>query len=64
MQINKKFDVVAISKIAFNIFQNNRSQTSPKLDEILLSLMAMEEGSEFEMTEEEIRKLISDLKFI
>lgn len=61
-QLDKKFDVVQISKIAFNIYQNNSAELSPELDGILLSLMAMEEGPEFEMTESEIRGLIGELR--
>jgi hypothetical protein len=51
------YDVVRIARMAFKIYHEHGRDLSSELDEMLLSLMAMEEGSEFEFSEEELWKL-------
>jgi len=60
--IKDGIDIVKISKLAFNIYHNHRQDLPTRLDEILLQLMAMEEGPEFEMSHQEICELIQRLK--
>ncbi|AZE75979.1 hypothetical protein [Pseudomonas synxantha] len=56
------FDVCRISKFAFEIYQRHGLEFTPPMDQILLLLMAMEEGEEFELTESEFLGLISELR--
>ncbi len=52
------FDIFKISKEAFRIYQELALELDGELDADLLSLMAMEEGEEFELTEKEFRELL------
>lgn len=56
------FDIPKISKEAFSLYQEPELSLSKELDMVLLSLMAMEEGPEFEMTEEEFKALLSEVR--
>lgn len=56
------FDVFRISKVAFEIYQDHGLEITPPMDRALLTLMAMEEGEEFELTESEFLALISEIK--
>jgi 3-dehydroquinate dehydratase len=58
----KGFDVFRISKVAFEIYQNHGLEITAPMDRVLLTLMAMEEGEEFELTESEFLALISEIK--
>ena len=58
------FDISKKSKEVFNIYQEPGLSFTEGLDMALLSLIAMEEGPEFEMTEEEFKKLITKMKSI
>jgi len=57
-----KFDVFKVSKEALCIYQSPEYYLTKDLDAALLSLMAMEEGAEFEMTEKEFRDLLSRIR--
>jgi len=56
------FDVFRISKVAFEIYQDHGLEITAPMDRALLTLMAMEEGKEFELTESEFLALISEIK--
>lgn len=58
----KGFDVAMISKVAFKIYQDHGLEITSSMDRVLLILMAMEEGEEFELTEPEFLALISEIK--
>lgn len=58
----KGFDVARVSKVAFEIYQDHGLEITPSMDRALLTLMAMEEGEEFELTEPEFLALISEIK--
>jgi hypothetical protein len=58
------FDILKISKEAFSIYQDPQISLTKDLDMVLLSLMAMEEGAEFEMTEREFQDLLSEIRLI
>ncbi|WP_347170026.1 hypothetical protein AAHI06_01820 [Pseudomonas salmasensis] len=61
-KLSAGFDVFKISKFAFEIYQRHGLEITPPMDRILLSLMAMEEGEKFELTETEFLDLISELR--
>ncbi|WP_116964633.1 hypothetical protein [Fastidiosibacter lacustris] len=61
-ELDKGYDVVRIARVAFQLYQDHGVGLAPDLDEILLQLMAMEEGPEFEYSVEELRKLAQDLQ--
>ncbi|TPG73970.1 hypothetical protein [Pseudomonas mandelii] len=56
------FDVARVSKVAFEIYQEHGLEITASMDRALLTLMAMEEGEEFELTESEFFALISEIK--
>lgn len=56
------FDVARICKVAFEIYQDHGLEITASMDRALLTLMAMEEGEEFELTEPEFLALISEIK--
>ncbi|WLH82234.1 hypothetical protein [Pseudomonas sp. FP2338] len=58
------FDVFRISKLAFEIYQNHGLEITAPMDRALLTLMAMEDGEEFELTESELLALISAIKAV
>lgn len=58
----KGFDVFRISKVAFEIYQDHGLEITAPMDRALLTLMAMEEGEEFELTESQFLALISEIK--
>lgn len=56
------FDVARVSKVAFKIYQDHGLEITESMDRVLLTLMAMEEGEEFELTASEFLALISEIK--
>jgi hypothetical protein len=58
----KGFDIFRISKVAFEIYQSHGLELTAPMDRALLSLMAMEEDEQFELTESEFLALISKLR--
>jgi len=56
------FDVARVSKLAFEIYQVHGLEITPVMDRVLLTLMAMDEGEEFELSESEFLDLISEIK--
>ncbi|WP_084381431.1 hypothetical protein [Pseudomonas mucidolens] len=57
-----EFDIFKISKKALDIYQDPSFSLTEKLNFALLSLMAMAEGPEFEMTEKEFHEFLSDIR--
>ena len=60
-ELDNGYDVVRIAQVAFRIYQEYGRELTPDLDGIILQLMAMEEGPEFEFSENELRVLIEEL---
>ena len=56
-ELNDGYDVVRIARMAFSVYHEYGREFSSDLDEIVLSLMAMEEGPEFEFSEQELWEL-------
>ena len=48
--------------MAFEIYQDHGLEITASMDQVLLTLMAMEEGKEFELTESAFLALISKIK--
>jgi hypothetical protein len=60
-ELEKGFDVIRIARVAFQIYQEHGLELTPELDDIILQLMAMEDGPEFAFSEDEFQKLIEKL---
>jgi len=60
----ERFDVARISKVAFEIYQDHGLEITASMDRALLTLMAMEEGEEFELTEPDFLALISEIRIM
>jgi hypothetical protein len=58
---NNGYDAKIISKETFKIFCDHQKDIDDILYEKLIDIFTMEEGPEFEMTEEEFRKFINKL---
>lgn len=58
------FDVARISKVAFEIYQDHGLEITASMDRALLTLMAMEEGEEFELTEPDFLALLSEIRIM
>jgi len=56
------FDVGKISKVAFEIYQDHGLELTASMDRVLLILMAMGEGVEFELNESEFLELIAEVR--
>lgn len=56
------FDVFKISKEAFSIYQDPELSLTENLDMVLLSLISMEDGPEFEIIEKEFWILLSEIR--
>ena len=54
-------DTTAISRAAFIIYQQSDIYISSKTENILITLMAMDMGEEFELSEQEFCDLLSEL---
>lgn len=50
-----------IAQIAFRIYTEHGLDLEPSLDSKLLQLIVMDQGPEFEMTEEELWRFVRDL---
>lgn len=60
-ELDKGYDVVRIARVAFQLYQDYGVELAPDIDEKLLQLMAMEEGSEFEFSEEKLKRFVCEL---
>lgn len=56
------YDVAAIARTAFSIYHLHGRDLSSEMDRMLLTLMAMEEGEEFELSESEFRLMLESLR--
>lgn len=60
-ELDNGYDVVRVARVAFQLYQDHGVELTPDLDEKLLQLMVMEEGPEFELSEDELRTLAGEL---
>jgi hypothetical protein len=56
-QLSKGFDVVKISRWAYQVYSNNCRNIDPDMREILEYLFSMEDDPQFEYTEQELKLL-------
>jgi hypothetical protein len=61
VELEKGYDVIRLSRWAMSVYMQQCRRTEPELDELILSIVAMEEGPEFEYKEDELRELASKL---
>lgn len=57
-QLVLKYDATRIARWAFNEFTLHCRELEPGLKSDMMRIIAMEEGPEFEMTEQEIRAFV------
>lgn len=62
-QILSGYDVVKLARWAHGLFLEHSSHLEPGLQEILMQVVAMEEGPEFEFSEAELKELAEELIF-
>lgn len=55
------FDATEVSRAAYEVYRQYGLDLTPEMDRIILTLMAVEEGPEFELNENEVRDLIAKL---
>jgi len=60
-QIVLKYDIIRIARWAYDEFTLNCRDLEPGLKSEMMRIIAMEEGPEFEMTEQEIREFARSL---
>jgi hypothetical protein len=60
-QLVLKYDVTRIARWAYNEFTMNCREIEPGLEREMMKIIVMEEGPEFEMTEQEIREFVRSL---
>jgi hypothetical protein len=60
-EMAKGFDVVRLSRWAFAVRLEHEREFEEGLDDIVMSIVAMEEGPEFEYSEVELRDLAQGL---
>lgn len=59
--LSQEYNIVKISRWAFNIYSNNCRNIDPSMMEILECLFSMEEDPQFEYSEQELRLLAEKL---
>lgn len=50
-----------IAKKSYEIYMDHASEINKKMRDVLLDIATMEDGPEFEMTEEEFKKFLEDI---
>ncbi len=60
-QLLSGYDVIRLARWAYTLFSEHSSHLEPGLQEILMQIVAMEEGTEFEFSESELKKLAEEL---
>lgn len=60
--LERGFDVTRISKVAYQIYRDHDLELTPEMDSVLLVLMAMDEGKEFELSELEFLRILEEMK--
>ena len=60
-EIERGFDVVRLSRWAFSVQMDHGREFEEGLDDIVMSVVAMEEGPEFEYSQTELRDLARKL---
>lgn len=61
-KLQEEFDVVSIARWAHEKYLLHISDINRELSKIIMTVIAMEEGPEFEYTKEELLKIAKDLQ--
>ena len=61
-QLRYGYDVKRISRRAYKIYMEYCDKFEPGLRDVVMEIVAMEEGYEFEMSEDEILELVKELE--
>lgn len=61
-ELHKGYDVVRIARAAFQAYHEHVGEIGPELKTKIFQIVAMEEGPEFEFTEEELWQFAELLK--
>lgn len=56
------FNPIRIAKVAFKIYHQHALEITPAMKDVLLTLMVMEEGPEFELSEVEFLEIIDKVR--
>lgn len=60
-ELDRGYDIVRISRWAMATYMKHSAYTDPSLDSEIMKVIAMEEGPEFEMTEQQLREFAQRL---
>mgnify|MGYP000182406330 CR=1 FL=1 len=58
---SKKYDPVAVAKKVTSLFNQYQADISLELRDVMLDIMTMEDGAEFEMTREEFMEFLEKI---
>jgi len=61
-KLEEKFNVAAIAKWAYEKYLLHNSDLNKELSRVIMGVVTMEEGPEFEYTREELLKIAKDLQ--
>lgn len=61
-ELQKGYDVVRLSRWAMSVYVKRCNETDAELDKTIMSIVAMEEGPEFEFSEAELRNMATELQ--
>lgn len=53
-EVSKGYDVVRIARMAFGVYHEHVREIGPDLKQKIFQIVAMEEGPEFELSEQEL----------
>lgn len=61
-ELSKGYDIVRIARMAFSAYQDHCREVSPDLYKKMFQIIAMEEGPEFKLSEQQLREFAKNLK--
>jgi hypothetical protein len=60
-ELQRGYDIIRLSRWAMATYLKHSSETHPELDRVIMKVVAMEEGPEFELSEDELAQLAQRL---
>jgi hypothetical protein len=61
-ELTRGYDVVRLSRWAMSVYMKNCQETDAELDKAIMGVVAMEEGPQFEISEQELRQMADELQ--
>jgi hypothetical protein len=61
-ELARGYDVVRLSRWAMSVYMKRCQETDAELDKAIMGIVAMEEGPEFEISEQELRRMADELQ--